>query len=181
MGRFRGLAGIRTNQGGLYFLPGDYTVDINEVKFMESRKRKEVFIIGGTVVESTNAERAPGCKPSQVITIREDIFATVMGNIKNFAGATLGIDDPDAFVAPSAQGLEGEALTEAMDKFWDDFIELLVADDNYAKGMRLRLNCVNIQTKEKKDFTKHVWGARLSVPEVWPEVEAVALGAQAAA
>jgi len=154
MGRFQGLGGIKTNQGGVYFLPGDYTVDIEEVKFFTSRKEKDTFVIQARVLESTNPERAPGCKPSQVIILRPDILATCMGNIKQFAAAILELEDPDAYNAPFTVGTQ----EDANDQFWNETLEVLVSDDQPAKGIRIKLNITNIKTKEGKDFSKHVWG-----------------------
>lgn len=158
MGRFSGLAGIKTNQGGLYFLEGDYEVELDEVKMITSRKSKDCFIISGKVLTSTNAQRAPGCKPSQVITIREDILATVMGNIKQFAGAALEIENPDDYVADVDPAIPGDDPQRATDRFWEQTLEYLVSDEQPLKGMRIRLNVTQIQTKDKNAFSKHVWG-----------------------
>lgn len=149
MGRFVGLGGIRTNQGGLYFLKGDYEVTIDEVKFITNRKKKDCFIISARVDKSTNPDRAPGCKPSQVITIREDIRETCMSNVKQFASAILGIDDPDAYEPEN--GVD-------VDQFWDDTLEQLVSDEQPAKGIKIKLNVTEILTKEGKPFSKHFWG-----------------------
>jgi hypothetical protein len=180
MGRFQGLAAVRTNQGSIYFLAGDYVVDLQEIKFITNRKRTECFIIAGKIVESTNPDRAPGTVASQVITIREDILATVMGNIKQFAGAVLGIQDPDGYLAeidPTIQIPEivggvatGRLLPDtpqdATDRFWDESLEAMVHDSQPCKGIRIRLNCTTIKTKEGKDFTKHIWGPTIDVPPV---------------
>lgn len=165
MGRFAGLAGIKTNQGGLYYLPGDYDVELDEVKLIKARKGTECFIISAKVLTSTNEERQPGCKPSQVMVLREDILETVMGNIKQFAGAVLGIEDPDSYEAEIDPSIPDDTVEAATDRFWDEALELMISDEQPLKGMHIHLNCTNIQTKEKKDFTKHVWGPVLKQPE----------------
>ena len=154
MGRFQGLSGIKTNQGGLYFLDGDYLVELDEVKMIVSRKKQDTWIVSGKVLESTNPQRAPGCKPSQVIVLKEEILETCMGNIKAFAAAVLGIVDPDAYV-PDLK--PGETPETAKDRFWDETLEALVSEAQPAKGLKIKLNVTTIKTKAGKDFGKHQW------------------------
>jgi hypothetical protein len=164
MGRFAGLSGIRTNQGGVYFLPGDYVVDIQAIKFFTNRKGQDTFVIEAKVVESTNEKREPGCVPSQVIVFREDILSTIMGNIKQFVGALLEIKDPDAYEEMPDLRIPGDTVEAATDRFWEQAIESLVSDAQPAKNMRIHLNVTNIKTKAEKDFGKHVWGPLVSMP-----------------
>jgi len=157
MGRFAGLGSIRTNQGGVYFLPGNYVVDLVEVKSILSRKKKDCFIIGAKIVESDTAERKPGTVCSQVVTINPEYLETCLANIKQFAGAVLGIEDPDEYLAEVNPSIPGDTPEEATDRFWDDALESLVSDEQPAAGLRMCLNCVNIKTKNGGDFTKHYW------------------------
>jgi hypothetical protein len=168
MGRFQGLSGIKTNQGGLFFEPGNYTVDIDEVKFINNRKKVDCFIVAAKVIESDNPSRAPGCKPSQVITIREDILETCMGNIKAFAGAILGIPDPDGYVAEVDPKIAGDTPEAATDRFWDEALEALVSEAQPAKGIRIKLNVTAIEKRDQskgKYFNRHSWGPIVNVPE----------------
>lgn len=169
MGRFAGLAGIKTNQGGLYFLDGDYDVELDEVKLITPRTPPDCFIVSAKVVKSTCAERAPGCKPSQVIKMKEAILETVMGNIKQFAGAALGIEDPDSYTVAPDPDIPDDTTEAATDRFWDEALEFMISEDQPLRGMVIHLNCSTIITKEKKQpFTKHVWGPVVSEP---PEAE----------
>jgi delta 1-pyrroline-5-carboxylate dehydrogenase len=163
MGRFAGLGGIKTNQGGLYFLPGDYEVMLEEIKFFLNRKKQDTFVVAAKVLKSTCSERAPGCKPSQVIILKEDILETVMGNIKQFAGAVLGIGDPDSFVADIDPSIPEDTPEAATDRFWEETLESLVSDEQPAKGVVIKLNVTTIKTRENKDFNKHVWGPVVEV------------------
>lgn len=156
MGRFKGLSGIKTNQGGLYFLEGNYLVEILGIKFEKNRKKQDMFIVEGLVVESDNEARGPGCKPSQVITIKEEYAETAWGNIKQFAGCMLGIESPDDYVP--ADGTP-------VDDFWDRSLEFMVSPQQPLKGTKVRLNCTQIETREKKPFTKHIWGPVVAWPE----------------
>lgn len=158
MGRFSGLAGIKTNAGGLYFLEGDYLVELSEVKFQVNRKKQEQFIVAGKVLESTNPARAPGCKPSQVITIMEEYLETCWGNVKQFAGAVMGLSDPDAYVA---EANPGESPEEAAKRFWDESIEYMISEEQPLRGTKIRLNVTKIKKKDTSKgefFSKHVWG-----------------------
>lgn len=154
MGRFSGLGGVKVNQGGVYFLPGDYVVEMVEKKFFKNRKGLDTFVNAAKIITSTNPERAPGTVCSQVITIRPDIFETCMANIKQSCAAALGIEDADGYNADIQPGEDQDA---ANDRFWDEVIETMVSPENPTKGIKLRLNCVNIKTQAGKDFTKHVW------------------------
>lgn len=132
-------------------MPGDYLVELQEVKMIQNRKRQDTFIVSAKVIESTNPERAPGCSPSQVMVLREDILETIYSNIKQFAAAACGIDDPDEYVPEDGKSVE---------EFWDELLEYVVDEkEQPLKGTKIRLNCTNIQTREGKDFTKHVWGS----------------------
>jgi hypothetical protein len=152
MGRFAGLGEIRTNAGGLFFEPGDYTVEIDAVKYIKNRKDQECFIVEAKVLESTNAARVPGCKPSQVIMIRPDIRETCMGNVKQFAAAIMDILDPDNYVPEDGKDINA---------FWDETLEALVSAEQPARGIKVKLNVTQIEKRDQtkgKYFSKHIWG-----------------------
>lgn len=155
MGRFSGLGGVKTNQGGLYFLEGDYVVELDEVKMIINRKKQDTFIVSGKVLESTNPARAPGCKPSQVMVFKEDIIETIWSNVKQFAGAVMGLDDPDGYAPEDGTSVED---------FWDQSLEFLVAEEQPMKGHKMRLNCSQITTQAGNPFTKHVWAPYAEAP-----------------
>ena len=161
MGRFSMLAGIKTNQGGLYFEEGDYEVEIDEVKLIRTREGHDSFVISAKVEKSTNPQRAPGCKPSQVIALKEKILETAMGNVKQFAGAVLGILDPDSYLAECDPLIPGDTPEAATQRFWEESLELMVSDEQPCRGVRIHLNCTDIKTRTGGDFTKHVWGPLL--------------------
>ena len=157
MGRFSGLASIKTNQGGLWFLEGDYEVDIQEIKFFENRDGIMTFIVNAKIVTSSNPDRAPGSCPSQVITLKKKFLETSWGNIKQFAGAILGIDDPDAYKGEIDPTIPGDTVAEATNRFWEETMETMVSDEQPCKDMPLHLNCSTISKKNGDPFTKHVW------------------------
>jgi hypothetical protein len=147
MGRFSGLGSIRANQGGIFFKQGNYVVEIKKVENRTTRKG-DTFIIETEILESDNPERPAGCKPSQVIVFKPDIIETQMGDVKQFIGAVLGIEDADSYVPEDGQDL---------DSFWEEALEGAIGDDQPCAGVKLRLNCTNRATKAGGNFTKHVW------------------------
>lgn len=157
MGRFKGLAGVKTNQGGIYFLDGDYEVEFEECKFEHTRKG-DTWITKAKVIKSTNPERAPGVAPSWVVVLKPEYIDTCMGDIKGFAAAVLGINNPDAYVPEGGpEGERPEDKKARTDKFWDDTLEYIVSDAQPLRGMRIGLNVVTIMTKKEKPFGKHTW------------------------
>lgn len=147
-GLFRGLGDAKISRGGLYFLPGNYVVEIQKVTTTRSqRDRKDYFIIEAKVLESDNPERKPGMVPSQAIDI-----GNIMGfpNIKGFLAAANGIDPADEAAVEEALG--GDKAEETA--------EYAASDENPLAGMVLGLECFNIKTREGNDFTKHVWKPR---------------------
>lgn len=151
MSRFANLAKVTTNQSGLYFKDGTYLVEVQAIKFFENRKRQDTFVVEAKVIESSNPERPPGCTPSQVITINPEFEETCWGNIKQFAGAVLGLDDPDEIS-------EEELGDRSVEAFWIQSLEYLVDEkEKPAKGVQLRLSCTTIETRAGGSFTRHVW------------------------
>jgi len=125
------------NEGGLYFLPGNYLVEIDTVKVITSRKDEDLFIVVAEVKDSDNDQRKPGCKPSWVVNMKQD---PAPGNIKSFLAAIYGIDTED---------LNGEG--------WESLYDDSVDEDNPLCGCKVNLNAANIKTKKDTDFTKHNW------------------------
>jgi hypothetical protein len=146
---FERLGEVDANIGGLYFLEGDYTVEIADVKKIKNRNKQDVFIVAATVLESTNPKIIPGCKPSQVIVMKQEYLETCLANVKAFLAAMLEIDDPKNFVPEN---------NENKNVFWLRMLKQMSAEDQPARGTKIHLNCVQIKTKTGKDYTRHQWG-----------------------
>jgi len=156
MGRFSGLAGVKTNSKGVWFLDGDYVVDIEKIKFFNSRSGDDTFVIEAKIVESTNPERVPGTVCTYMITFKKEFMDTCLGDLKHVSGQILGFADPDAYHETPRPG---ETQEEADERFWDEAVEALVSDDQPAREMRMRLNVVSVpkKTKPGEMFGKHTW------------------------
>lgn len=168
MGRFGGLAGVRANNGGIYFEEGNYVVDIGAIKFIpgtEAQSGLDTFVVETTVAESDNPTRSPGTRPSYVVTIRPAYRETCLGDIKAFAAAILEIDDPDAYNEQvtavdqvNATQMGCSVQDAANERFWEESLEALCSAEQPARGTRVKLNCTKRKTKKGGDFTKHCWG-----------------------
>jgi hypothetical protein len=140
MSLFRGVEDAQVGGGGIYFLPGLYEVEIEKVFTMRSRKDDDLFIVETKILKSDNPERKVGTSCSWVVNLKQD---AALGNIKAFIGAANGIE-----------GTEKERLNE---EITEAVCEFVCGEDNPLAGVRLGLQCTNILTKAKKDFTKHWW------------------------
>lgn len=141
MGRLNGVGTAEIRRSAIYFHPGMYVVQVNEIKYERSRKNYDVFIVGATVLQSNVHERPPGSQPSWIVNMVHD---GALGNIKAFVAALWGITDPDVC------GWRPEQ--------WDAAAEQILSDAEPMTGATLGLECFNKITKEKKqNFTVHVW------------------------
>jgi hypothetical protein len=130
MGMFAGIKESKTQEGGVYFLPGLYVVRIDKVKVGETRKEEQFFVVETTILESDNPERRPGSSCSWMTLDRFDGF---LGSVKSFVAVATD-SDPDE-------------VDEAG-------VEMLVSNANPLMGTILRVEALNIKTRSQRDFTK---------------------------
>jgi hypothetical protein len=149
MGLFDGIEQAQVGQGGIYFLPGNYVVEVLKCITLRSRKREDLFIAECLIHESDNPERRPGVKASWYVNFKND---AALGNIKGFVAAANGIDP----------GNQGE-----VDKEVDaEVCEYVVSDQNPLAGTWLLLSCANTKTRSGADFTLHRWAPYAKAPAV---------------
>jgi hypothetical protein len=159
MGIYDGIEGVApAGKGGQYFQPGKFKVEILAVKQVKSQAGGQIyFIVETKVLESDNPGIPPKAERSQVIDVHKKMG---LPNIKAFVAAASGFDPSQA-----------DTVTEEVEVYWSKMIgehlsfskicELIVSDANPLAGIVMRLECVNVKTKEKKeDFTKHMWSPR---------------------
>jgi hypothetical protein len=139
-GLFSGVKDAKVGQGGLYYLDGQYKVEIERVFTMKSRKREDLFIVETKILESSNAKRPEGMRPSWVVNLKQD---AALGNIKGFVAAANGIDPADV-----------EQVDANVD---EEACEFACSKENPLKGVVLNLECVTVKTREGGDFTLHKW------------------------
>lgn len=140
MGMFgQAVAGAQATEGGVWWLPGKYLVQIDACKVITSRKKELLFIAEGDNLESNNEQRPVGQRCSWIVKISSDAGP---GNIKSFIAALYG-ERP-------------ESITE-------EVADMIVDEkQNPANGRLVQLDVVIIKTKAGTDFSKHRW---MAVPE----------------
>jgi hypothetical protein len=134
MGLFaKKIAEAKENSGGVYWLPGQYVVEIAKVAVVEGRKGDEFFVVEGKNIQSNNPERPVGATCSWVVNTDLD---AAPGNIKQFISAA------------------GQCDASEVD---EDSVEASISSDNPLCGEKVSLTVVTIKTKAGNDFSKHVW------------------------
>lgn len=143
MGIFDGIEKAQVFGSGVWFQEGKYTVIIDTIKSFPSAQKPSVryFCVESIVdvAERLDARHAvpshaQGDKVSWLVNMTQ---ASALGNIKGFALALL----------PGIQ--EDEITPDEMTK--------LIADDQPARGLRVKLMVRLVKTKENTDFSKHTW------------------------
>jgi len=133
MGLFTGIEKANPSEGGVYIVPGNYTVEVQKVKTGKTRANRNFFVVECKVLESDVALRPRGIDVSWMVMLDQD---SALGNIKQFCA--------------TATGSEMEDIDEAG-------VEAVVGDDNPLKGTKLQIQATNIVTKAGRDFTKVRW------------------------
>lgn len=130
---------LRGSSNGLFFLPGKYLVEIDEVKLIESadplKNKAEMFIIISNILESSNPERPAGMKGvSQILN-------------GNHPGA---MSDCKRFLLTLEPSLTDEKIP--------DFMEKITGAEQEAHGAVLELDTYfKVSKKTGNKFTVHRW------------------------
>jgi hypothetical protein len=135
--------------GGLYFQPGNYTVEIQRVKMVKSQTNgKDFFAVETRVIESDNEKLGPESKPSWLVELPGQYPETAMGNVKDFllAGYT--------YLAQQA----GEDAPGVQD-IGDEEADAVIGEDNLFAGAILQVTAFNKVTRKGNDFTRVRWAA----------------------
>lgn len=148
MGLFDGIGQAQIGVGGVYFEPGEYEVEVVEVKAIMSRKRENLYIVAARILQSSNPDRPIGVKASWIVNMKQD---AALGDIKGFLAACNGADaSNEDEVARVLRDEQGNDLTEAM-------AEYSVHEDQPLAGVRLHLITFQRPTKAGGMFTIHNW------------------------
>jgi hypothetical protein len=139
---FDGIEDAQVSGGGIYFLVGNYRVEILKVFTLVSRKKEDMVIVECKIHSSTNPARPAGSRASWVVNFKQD---AALGNIKGFAQSCAKTNLPKP-----APGEPEPVITKADMAF-------IVSKDNPLAGTVLDLQCTNIETRAKSEFTLHTW------------------------
>lgn len=130
MGIFSGIEDATVMQGGVYLLPGKYTLRIEACKIGKSRKGEEFFVAEFTILSSSNAQRPVGSRCSWMVMRRFDSF---LANVKGFIAAALSCTEDEV----TSQVSEG-----------------IVGPEQPLTGSLIEAQAVEIMTKKNLPFTK---------------------------
>ena len=131
MGRFTGIENAKVTERLQNLSIGQYVLQVDAVKVVESRGKGDMFISEFTVLSSKGEGANPeGSRVSTIIPLRLDM---ALPNIKAFVAALTGEDL--------------KAVTEKM-------VDTLVSAKNPAKGTVVRADAFEIQKKDGSPFTK---------------------------
>ncbi len=136
MGVFAKMKEVSASQGGVYVIPGVYSLEVDCLKVGKSRAGRDFFVAEFFVLESTNPERPVGCKMSWMVTLDPSYLETSLGNIKSFLSVLTS--------SPTHE------VDEAA-------VEMAVSAANPCAGMKIKASAVNTKTKKGGDFTKVTW------------------------
>ena len=134
-GLFSGIEKASYSEGGVYLLPGNYILEVMELKSGTSRQKVDFFVAECRVLQSTNSDRRPGTIVSYWVGLKVDTPA--LSDVRRFIAVCGECEDTDVDATAA---------------------EMAVSDEQPFKGRVLRAAATNIITaKAKRDFTKVVW------------------------
>ena len=143
MGMFDDLATVKTFERTPWFEPGEYEVELDEVKFVNGQQGEDWLILVFKIKESSNEEThlQVGCTASWTLPMSGKKINIGKANYKNFIGILMGwrLDDSN--------------------KKWSLAADLLMDKEQYFKGSVFKLECFNkaMKSDPTKQFTVHNW------------------------
>lgn len=132
-----------STQGGLYFKPGNYLVQIQRCKMITTRDKHEAFIAEFKVHESDNAELPINSEPALYIDMDGKFPESALGDVKEFMEAGLSS-------LAKQHGVHVEEATPQLAK-------AITEEENLLAGAWLSVNAYNKLTKSGGDFTRFKW------------------------
>lgn len=143
MGLLSDIKGKRSSDGGVYFEPGSYLVEINRVKTGQTRKKKDYFAVECKILESSCKERPVGSDCTWMLLFEWD---STLGNVADFLRA--------AFFAKAEQdGEDIDAEDPSEIDVDEDDAEEAIGEDQPLAGVQLRVVATNKKTNSGGDFT----------------------------
>lgn len=153
MGLFTGIDKASYSENGVFFVPGNYVVEILKCKSGTTRKKVDFFLAEARILQSSNPDRPVGSRATWFVSIILDTSA--LGNIKNFIAVASDIDEKEVDDAGA---------------------EMVVSDAQPLNGTILRATAVNLKTRAGKDFTKVSWEKYEGTVEEAKALRAAAMG-----
>jgi hypothetical protein len=161
MGLFADIKEAKGTEGGNYFEPGNYVVQIQKCKEGKTRSDKPFFAAECRIMESDNEEAKPGSLVSFFVLF-DEYPELSLGNVADFMRAGLasymvqnGIDD----VPEDHNAIELDEATA----------DEISGEENLLAGVYMNCFAFNKKTKGGNDFTRFKW-----TPIRKDQVEAIA-------
>ena len=139
MNPFAGLNDVSENQGGLYFDPGEYLVEVLGIKLIDSQQHRgdQLYIVECGVLEGTTRDGTAvrGGTRSWIVNMR---WPSALSSIRHFLASALGCEFADVT---------------------DEVAAGSIAADQPLTGTRLRVEAYHVTTRAGGTFTKMKWRA----------------------
>jgi hypothetical protein len=150
MGIFKRIHEVARTQGGQFFLPGNYVVQVLRVKHQESRvsAAKSWFIVETRILESDNPDVKVNSEPSWMVALPGDWPDLALGNVKDFILA--GYEGLARF--------HGETGWPEEDEINEEHVEAVAGREQLFAGLRLTAKAFNKRTRKDAEFTRVKWG-----------------------
>ena len=136
MGLYDNIGTAQVSGSGQYFKPGQYRVQVQEVKEITSRKGVNFFIVEVTVLRTTNPDYQAGATIGWPVNMSQDY---ALGNIKEFA-----------------QALASDMQAKVTGKD----IEAMLGEDQPAAGMELDVDAIERISRQGNTWTQARWRPR---------------------
>ena len=145
MSLFAKMKEAKENAGGLYLQPGNYLVEVSDIKQQASSVGHQVFyIVEMKILESDNDELRPGMEPAWLVDLTMKYENLALGNVKAFLRAAYG----------TLAIAEGEEVPDQEDIGMD---EAEASCTGILNGTKVYAKAFNITTKSGNPFTKVSW------------------------
>lgn len=159
MGIFSNIKEARGTEGGLYLEPGNYLVQINRCKMIETHAGAPMFIAELLLLESDNEKLKVGSEPSYTVKFGGEYPKLALGNVADFMRACL------ASMADALGEERPEDISEV--EIDEPTAEAITGEENLAAGVYLTCKAFNKKTKkDNKDFTRTKWGVPENLAEL---------------
>ncbi len=141
----------RGTQGGLYFKPGNYLVQVQYCKMIKTQQQHEAFVAEFKIVatDQNDPNLQVGAEPSYFVDMDGKYPDLALGNVADFIRAGL--------VAASHQA--GDEAVPSVDdiELTTDIGKAVTGEENLLAGTFLHAYAFNKPTREGKDFTRFRW------------------------
>lgn len=150
---------VKGTEGGLYLKPGNFLLQVQRCKMIETRDGNDAFVAELKVIETDIEDKdlQPGAEPSLYVNLSGKFPKLALGNVNDFVRAGLGS-------LAQQHGEDHPPLEEiTLNK---DIMKKITGAKNLLAGVYLDCNAFNKPTREGRDFTRMKWKVPDNVAEI---------------